>query len=242
MDTSSSPDLSKFLFRSPEKKINSVESLNKFLTSTTCNDFLQFLEDLNESVKGIPLDKECHTSPFVVGCLELIAKCSVLIDEIPPQVQPMRFGNKAFRVWHERLTQVFGTYLKDLLPEPYHPSVEEVSWYFLNSLGNTTRIDYGTGHETAFIAFLYCFKRLGLVAAEDYTALVLKVFVSYITLARKLQETYCMEPAGSHGVWSLDDYHFLIFYFGSSQLRGEPVFGKGVRVVRVFFSPFWGWS
>eukprot|EP01126_Amoeba_proteus_P063413 TRINITY_DN8740_c0_g2_i4.p1 TRINITY_DN8740_c0_g2~~TRINITY_DN8740_c0_g2_i4.p1 ORF type:complete len:224 (+),score=36.80 TRINITY_DN8740_c0_g2_i4:71-673(+) len=200
MDTSSSPDLSKFLFRSPEKKINSVESLNKFLTSTTCNDFLQFLEDLNESVKGIPLDKECHTSP------------------------------------------VFGTYLKDLLPEPYHPSVEEVSWYFLNSLGNTTRIDYGTGHETAFIAFLYCFKRLGLVAAEDYTALVLKVFVSYITLARKLQETYCMEPAGSHGVWSLDDYHFLIFYFGSSQLRGEPVFGKGVRVVRVFFSPFWGWS
>eukprot|EP01126_Amoeba_proteus_P063407 TRINITY_DN8740_c0_g1_i6.p1 TRINITY_DN8740_c0_g1~~TRINITY_DN8740_c0_g1_i6.p1 ORF type:complete len:162 (-),score=30.79 TRINITY_DN8740_c0_g1_i6:78-494(-) len=111
MDTSSSPDLSKFLFRSPEKKINSVESLNKFLTSTTCNDFLQFLEDLNESVKGIPLDKECHTSPFVVGCLELIAKCSVLIDEIPPQVQPMRFGNKVtLGLWLQSDWSQFGMF------------------------------------------------------------------------------------------------------------------------------------
>lgn len=46
----------------------------------------------------------------------------------------------------------------------------------LESFGNSTRIDYGTGHEFKFCAFLCCLMKLGVVPQEAAAPLALKVF------------------------------------------------------------------
>lgn len=56
---------------------------------------------------------------------------------------------------------------------------------------------------------------------SDEPALVLVVFDSYLKLVRRLQLVYRLEPAGSRGVYGLDDHQFLSYVWGSAQLIGE---------------------
>lgn len=58
---------------------------------------------------GEPGNEDLHpVSDSVIGVLKLLLQLSDWIDEVPPVEQPMRFGNRAFRTWHQRMKEVRG--------------------------------------------------------------------------------------------------------------------------------------
>ena len=109
---------------------------------------------------------------------------------IPPSQQSLRYGNPAYRTWFMRMAENAISLLQSVLPEHLRGAALEIAPYFLDSFGNATRIDYGTGHETNFCALLYCLARLGVLTEKDGPALVLRVFKQYLDLMRKVQTTY----------------------------------------------------
>eukprot|EP00586_Coscinodiscus_wailesii_P019570 CAMPEP_0172507786 /NCGR_PEP_ID=MMETSP1066-20121228/206503_1 /TAXON_ID=671091 /ORGANISM="Coscinodiscus wailesii, Strain CCMP2513" /LENGTH=462 /DNA_ID=CAMNT_0013285469 /DNA_START=88 /DNA_END=1476 /DNA_ORIENTATION=+ len=113
----------------------------------------------------------------------------------------------------------------------------ELAAYLHSSFGHPTRLDYGTGHESSFFVFLYALFKIGCFDDTPRTAtttafenapcprrlaaVALSITSQYLRVTRQLQSEYMLEPAGSHGVWGLDDYHCLPFYFGACQLVGN---------------------
>ncbi|CAF0755390.1 unnamed protein product [Brachionus calyciflorus] len=204
----------------PKREILSIPDTAKWKKSQAYHDLIEFIHILCESVVGTQLnDEDIQVSENVQKLLNMINTLSRWVDEIPPVQQPQRFGNTAFRTWLGKVKENS----KDLVSQVVQneSQAEELSFYLNDSFGNETRIDYGTGHEMSFAFFLLGLYKIGAFNKHDNKSIVLKLFNEYLNLARKLQVTYKMEPAGSHGVWSLDDFQFLPFIFGSAQLIGN---------------------
>lgn len=207
-------------YQVPIRAIYEENDLEEFKRSNSYKEIISFVKACSESVTGvsfesIPIDS---ISESIQKCKAFMGLLSSLIDEIPPLQQPMRYGNKAFRDWHARLLLETDKFLTDLLPSELQSAKIELAPYINQSFGNETRIDYGTGHELNIILFYLCLCKLKVLTEKDFQSIISIGFWSYIQLMRKLQDVYMLEPAGSHGVWGLDDYHCLSFVFGSAQL------------------------
>ncbi|KAF2196592.1 serine/threonine-protein phosphatase 2A activator 1, partial [Delitschia confertaspora ATCC 74209] len=235
----------------PSKKIHDGDDVTFFLTSKAYSDIMSFIFQLNTamfprtiqsngsgphpfstSVKCWTLkDPDVTFSPVIQSLAKLIEALGTIIEDAPPDTGPRRFGNISFRKWNdivkERMSQLMDQYLPaEILALGTENGLvsakTELEAYLLGSFGSSQRLDYGTGHELSFLAFLGCLWKLGAFPdsedGEQERAIVLGVIEPYLELIRRLILTYTLEPAGSHGVWGLDDHSFLPYIFGSAQL------------------------
>ncbi|XP_046901736.1 serine/threonine-protein phosphatase 2A activator [Hypomesus transpacificus] len=216
------PVLSNLTFMVPKKEISMVPDMGKWKRSQAYADYMGFILTMNEGVKGKKLTCEYKVSETIEKLLGLLDTLDRWIDETPPVDQPSRFGNKAYRTWYAKLDQEAETLVAEVIPADKSAAVPEIAVYLKEAVGNSTRIDYGTGHEAAFATFLCCLCKIGALRVDDQLAIVFKVFERYLAVMRKLQHYYRMEPAGSQGVWGLDDFQFLPFIWGSSQFIDHP--------------------
>ena len=214
------PDRRNVEFVTPSRRITSPTDLAVFSSSPTHTLILSFVFALSRSAtdKSITSINASKAQPFISKILSILDEIENTIVHNPPVDQAgSRFGNPAFRSFLSNISTRFKAWHVELgLESP--ASINEVSVYLEHSFGNATRIDYGSGHELHFVIWLLCLNRLSLLPEAAFPAVTLVVFTRYIKLMRSLQCTYYLEPAGSHGVWGLDDYHFLPFLFGASQL------------------------
>jgi len=110
----------------------------------------------------------------------VLAECEKVMEAAPPEQGPRRFGNVAFRKWYalveERveglLEEVLGPVLNSkrgegLTEEGKKGLLEEVKGYFMGGWGSAQRLDYGTGHELSFLAFLGALWKLGVFEEDE---------------------------------------------------------------------------
>lgn len=232
------------------KKINEDKDLVHFRTqSPAYRNILIYVDALSELIKGTG-DKTFNSKYEIKHdvfrkCAEFLNKLEKCCNETDLNASKscatLRFGHIAFRDWFDTMSDLSWDFVYDQLASDKDNQLKgELYTYLIESFGNKMRIDYGTGHELNFIIFT-----MGLLYLTDDKTMepkdngdclakdnlkqyvgqhgwdILALFAhSYLPLCRRVQIKFRLEPAGSRGVYNMDDFQFLPFLFGAAQLTG----------------------
>ena len=172
-------------FRVPEKLIRTEQDLNSFPERQIYRAYMQFLFDCQEAVTSKAISKTPE-DPTFQWLYDYLADLDKLLEQVPPVQQAMRFGNTAFKTYHEKAMEISKSTLQKQLLKSQEEAILELIVYLSDSFGSNMRIDYGTGHEMNFMIFLFVLYRLRYFKKDQLQAMVHTVFYRYIALMRKI--------------------------------------------------------
>jgi serine/threonine-protein phosphatase 2A activator len=168
-------------FSTPSKCIEDGNDLAFFHHSTAYRDIRLWITQLNRAVfptqaadgtlSKCTLGSPPPYSQTITDLRDLLANFTRLIEEAPPDTGPRRFGNIAFRAWFRlaeaNVDHLLERHVKATLDLHSKDDSarrialrDELKAYLLGGFGSAPRLDYGTGHELSFLAFLGCLWKL----------------------------------------------------------------------------------
>ena len=212
---------------------NKPELMPKFTKSPAYKNIVEFLYSIQEKIIGM---KRSEVKQTTNECLmefdNLYLKLEELYKKHPPKEGEARYDDPVFKRYYDDLEKDYDNIMTStILKSGKTPKnlILELKSYFMDSFGNPYRFDYGTGHELNYLCFLFVLYKAGMYTSDDFPFLSLNIFYKYIVFMRKLQINYILEPAGARGVWGLDEYQFIPFIFGASQLiDNKEITPKGI--------------
>ncbi|BFZ57539.1 Serine/threonine-protein phosphatase 2A activator 1 [Savitreella phatthalungensis] len=191
------------------KRIRTEADVATFLRTSAYSRLTHRLQTLCREARGAA----DHGNTGLDGLLEELNKA---LDNYPPGNTKHRFGDPSVRDWHAFLKE----HGMPLLFRHLNITDEDVLTYLLGAFGSPERLDYGTGHELSFLALVEALMQLGALAtdANALTHICKRTVRTYFSLVQRLIKTYKLEPAGSHGVWGLDDHFAIPYIIGAAEL------------------------
>lgn len=108
-----------------------------------------------------------------------------------------------------------------MTPEQQNVAAPELEFHLRSAFGSPARLDYGTGHELSFLAYLLILRLIGALTPADEPFVARETFAVYLDLMTRVQKTFKLEAAGKMGIWGLDDQQRLVYHWGASQTRSE---------------------
>lgn len=211
-------------WKAPEKRIYTGDDLKPFRQSLAFLRLEKAILTIAQRISNVEIIDNPATSPPVAAICSVISDLSKLHLETPPIVGPRRFGNLAARDWHSKINSqimnIINLHLSPTIPTDIDIDdfLHESTPYLLNSFGSGTRLDYGTGHELSFISWLGSLFMTHILPLDTPGDQLLWILLKYYDLVKSLILSYTLEPAGSHGVWGLDDHFHLSYFFGACQM------------------------